>query len=582
MEVRDARRLTGPHLVWDRPCAVVEVGFEDGEDREAAIAAWEEALRPVVEALGLEAGDVRVRHHARGATLALDVPIEFLYPGVEAVEWAAHAAAAGLAGREPDESREALLARVREEWSLQPDRKLRALRERAAREGLPFLWDDDLVTVGAGAGSRTWPRETLPEVDEVPWEELHGVPVALVTGTNGKTTTVRMLARILTEAGHVVGTSTTDWVAVGDDVLDRDDWSGPGGARMVLRDRRVTAAVLETARGGMLRRGLGVEDADVGVLTNVAPDHLGEWGVWDVAELADVKCTLARAARRLVVNAEDDLLAERALASGRPLTWFALRPGHPRLVAARERGEAVAYRDGDALVWEEGPASARRRVEVLRADAVPASYGGAMGFVLANALAALGAARALGLEWEPIRAGLRDFHADPERHPGRLNLFELGGVRVLVDFAHNPHGLAALLAAAHGFGARRLLLTLGHAGDRSDEDCRELGATAAAGRPDLVVLMERPAYLRGRPLGEIPELLAEGLERGGLSRERTRYAASELEAARVALAEAGEGDLVLLLPAGERREVLDWLQGLRESEWRPGTPLPSLPAGAGA
>ena len=277
----------------------------------------------------------------------------------------------------------------------------------------------------------------LPTPEEVDWAAVRDVPVILVTGTNGKSTTVRLLAAMARAAGKVAGLSSSDWVRVGDEILDRGDYSGPGGARLALRDPRVEIAVLEIARGGILRRGLPVTRAAAAIVTNVAADHLGEYGIHDVDGIADAKLVVAKALHgggRLILNADDPRLAERGPATGAPLAWFTMAPAH----GIRD-GAALA--DG-MLVLRQGGAS----LPILPAEDVRIGMAGAARHNLANALAAIAGAAALGLPVAAMAEALRTFGADEADNPGRGLLREIGGVKVLVDFAHNPHGVAAIAA----------------------------------------------------------------------------------------------------------------------------------------
>ncbi len=214
---------------------------------------------------------------------------------------------------------------VRRSAAEEANDELMWLIDEAAAHGKTLLWDDDHVSVGLGRGSQTWPVRDIP--DAIDWDALHDIPVGVATGTNGKTTTVRLAMHILRAAGLNVGLSSTDWVAVNETVIDRGDWSGPGGARAVLREKNVDIAILETARGGLLRRGLGVERADAALITNISEDHLGDFGSRDLDELLEVKWIVSRAVEsggRLILNADDALLRSRAAQYTGERVWFSL------------------------------------------------------------------------------------------------------------------------------------------------------------------------------------------------------------------------------------------------------------------
>ncbi len=203
---------------------------------------------------------------------------------------------AGSAAFAPVIEERAALARFGQLSTLEAIPKLRALLKSAADRALPHFIDDNELTVGAGAGSRTFALGHLPAVNEVPWSELSDVPTAIVTGSNGKTTTVRLIAACARAHGWRAGYNCTDGVFIGEETLASGDYSGPAGARLVLRDRRTQAAILEAARGGILRRGLAVSRADVALVTNISSDHFGEYGIDDLDGLADAKLSVAAAA----------------------------------------------------------------------------------------------------------------------------------------------------------------------------------------------------------------------------------------------------------------------------------------------
>lgn len=556
MKLLDSRRLTGPSLVQFRPGAILDVELAPGESPGPLVAAWERHARSALAAVGWAEERTAHRIFASGLSLAHTAPVDALYAATEVNEWAFEQACRELAGETPEDASEAA-ARLRAEIEAERNPRIVELTRAAAARGVACLRDDDRLSLGLGSGSITWEVSDLPGADEVDWDCLHDIPVVLVTGTNGKSTTVRMLAAIAEAAGFTVGSSSTDRLLVGGTCLETGDWSGPGGARRVLRENEVELAILETARGGLLRRGLALERAQVAIVTNVAADHLGEWGVGDVGELAEAKLIVSLAAEHLVLNADDPVLVEHAASRDRPATWFSLRGGEHGLKASRDEAGRTVVLEGDELVLYEDAA----RTSVLPVDELPAAFGGTARFNISNALAAIGAAREIGLSVETIAEGLRSFRSDPDDNPGRLNLFERDGVRVLVDFAHNPHGMEALLDMAVALKPERLLVSTGQAGDRDDESIRRLAQVIAARRPDRVIIKLMTSYLRGRPEGEIPAILEAEFLRGGVPADAVVHAADELEAARLALDWARPGDLLLLTCHAQRPELLALLHG---------------------
>ena len=307
------------------------------------------------------ARSVAVRRHAAGTALALAAPVDQLFTATEINEWAFCAALIEadpvrwnqLEGALVEAAREAAtyvpmsvafavappvleelaaLSRFTTLSKIESAPRLRNLVAAADERALLHVLDDDHLTLGSGAGGRTWPVDALPEVSEVPWADLRNVPAAIVTGSNGKTTTVRLLAACVRAHGWRDGYNCTDGLFIQGEQIEGGDYSGPVGTRTILRDPRVEAAILETARGGILRRGLAAERAQVAVITNISSDHFGEYGVHDLAGLADVKLVVASVVDDnglLVMNADDPILLARAEELDCPIGWFSRDYQHP-------------------------------------------------------------------------------------------------------------------------------------------------------------------------------------------------------------------------------------------------------------
>ncbi len=568
--------------------------LEASATTRAILAGWERRVRAATASLGWPAGPIVAALHPGGATLALSAPPDQLYTATEVNEWALAAAIADaepahrdelialLAAEQPEETEPPVLeeqgaiARLGRRAARAANPRLRALLAAAEARGVPVLADDEHFTIGAGRGGRTWPLAELPDPSQLPWEALHGMPVALVTGTNGKTTVVRLIAACAREAGLVTGWSCTDGVYVDGAPIASGDYSGPAGARRVLRDARVECAVLETARGGILRRGLAVSRAQAAVVTAISADHFGEYGVHDLEGLAQAKLAVARALGPdglLVVNADDAVLGRVAPGMGKPLGWFARSSAQRLLAAHRERGAACAVANGRLALWHAGAAE-----DLGAITDMPLAAGGLFPFNVSNLAAAALAAAGLGIAPAAIREVFARFGADPADNPGRLMRYELSGLKLVVDFAHNPAALAGIVEFALSLRGRgRLAILLGQAGNREDVDMQRLAAVAAAARPDLVVVKELTGYLRGRGAGEVPAILYRALARAGVAEAAIEQAPDEIAAVRRALAWARPGDALLLaVHSREGREAtLALIERLRASAWLAGQPLPS-------
>lgn len=390
------------------------------------------------------------------------------------------------------------------------------------------------------------------------------VPILAVTGTNGKTTTSRMIAHILKGQGKKVGMTSTDGIVIDERLVFKADASGPKSARMVLQNPRVEVAVMEVARGGILREGLGYDRNDIAVVTNIAPDHLGMRGIDTLEQLADVKAVVVEAVPRdgfAVLNADDKLVrAMRRRCSG-SVVWFSLAAPGTRVrefieEQCRRGGRAVVLEPtdkGDMIVIRHG----RRSMQLAWTHLLPATFEGTAMFNVANAMAAAGAAFAAGVGLHEIRQGLRTFNTSYYLSPGRMNHINVHNVEVFVDYAHNAAGLKVLgefvdryaetRSGAQQFGRISRIGMIATAGDRRDEDLRELGAVGAE-HFDVIVVRE-DARLRGRKAGESASLVADGVRTAMESGARCRQfevVLDETAAVRHCMARANPGDIVVL------------------------------------
>ncbi len=426
------------------------------------------------------------------------------------------------------------------------------------------------VNAAPGFRMHTHPTVGVPQFIAKPVVDLlfppgapSRVPIVAVTGTNGKTTTSRMIAHIFKGLGRKVGMTSTDGIVIDERLVIKADASGPKSARMVLQNPRVDFAVMEVARGGIIREGLGYDRNDVAVVTNVAPDHLGMRGVNTLEQLAAVKAVVVEAVPRdgfAVLNADDPLVRQMRRKCSGEVVWFSLDyPGSDSREfiekACRRGGRAVVLEQterGDMIVIKHG----RRSMQLAWTHLLPATFGGAARFNVANALAAAGAAFAAGAPLHDIRQGLRTFTTSYYLSPGRMNLVNVDNVEVFIDYCHNPAGMRAI----GDFVDRYVLQTegrtdlkmsrigmIGAAGDRRDDDIRELGAVAAA-HFDVIVVREDDR-LRGRRPGETAALVAEGVRQAMAEGARCRQVEvvlEEIAAVNHVMTRTNPGDLVVM------------------------------------
>jgi cyanophycin synthetase len=592
----DSRRLTGSNLFFDSPGAVLETVGVTVDD--ALLAGWrsrivrarwwlqwpEHAAKPLTMLRPRAADRARSianRRHAAGTALAFAAPVDKLFTATEINEWAFCAALIEADPVRWSQLEGALIAAAREAAAnstvsaafsvalpvldepaafsrfttlskIESAPRLRNLVAAADERALLHVLDETQLTLGSGAGGRTWPVDALPESSEVPWEDLTNVPAAIVTGSNGKTTTVRLLAACARAHGWRDGYNCTDGMFIAGEQIEVGDYSGPVGTRTVLRDPRVEAAILETARGGILRRGLAAERAHVAVITNISADHFGEYGVHDLAGLADVKLVVASVVDDnglLVLNADDPLLLARAPELDCPIGWFSRDYDHPTLRAHRARGGATSgVRNGRLIVNQAAPDELDLGVVAL----MPLTLDGSADYNVSNVAGAALAALKLGVSSTTVVKVLARFGADPADNPGRLMRYDYRGAQVLIDYAHNPEGLNGLMTVAARLPRKgRLAVLLGQAGNREDADIELLAATAARFHPDLVVIKEIETYLRGRALGETPALIKAALLRAGVPEAALEICSSEIGAVTRVLKWAQAGDL-LVMPLHQR------------------------------
>lgn len=559
-ELKDSRRLTGANLFWDLPAAIIDVHFRP--DPTALLEAWAQAVQALLASVGHTEQRVTHRVFENGLNLLVSAPIDQLYSMCELNEAAFAYASASVCGQ-PRPDLEAEGGRLLRLFAEERDPPLRALQAAADQHQAPFLWDDDEASAGYGPFCLCWPRDNLPEASRVAWDQVGSIPVALVTGTNGKSTTVRMSAAIIEAAGVRAGLTSTDWIKVGGRILDEGDYSGTGGARRLLRHPETEIAVLETARGGLLRRGLGVASATTALITNVAPDHLGEYGINNLAELIEAKFIVRRALKNdapLILNADDAGIVAYAQKLSQPVIWFSLEAANPVIVASRAAGDTVAFLQGNALCLCQG-GTVR---EVVAVPDMPASLGGTARYNIQNALGAAALCNTLGIADGFIRQGLQSFRGDQQDNPGRGNWFEHKGVHILVDFAHNEHGTRAISEMVGAIPAKRRLLLIGQAGDRRNQDIRAMTLAACGMQPDLALTCSLPGYERGRPQSEVIEVMRQAMLDQGLGEEQVIELADPQKAAAYALKWARPGDVLVLLVLTQRKKVMklirDYLQ----------------------
>ncbi len=543
VETVEVRLLEGPNLYFPRPAVKVTVSLPGYLSADSA------RVRAVGAALGL----TRVQPGAPGSMQRQRSLLRLVERAARVVARAGGTRRLGVRTRVAHPTDTVVLAFV---W-----------RHRGRAEALgaavgPFLADLFDGEPVEAAVERYAATVTAAPAGEPPRVLAPRIPVASVTGTNGKTTTTRLLAHICMTAGLRTGWSSTDGVVVQGEMIEPGDYSGPAGARAVLEAPGVQIGILETARGGMLLRGMGVSHNDVSVVTNVSADHLGLQGIDTVDQLAEVKAIVTRVTRpggAVVLNGDDPRVWAMRSGLKAPAWVFSADEASP---AVREAlgagGRAVTVLDGEISVLS-GNDSPDRLVRVVD---VPMTLSGLSRHNVLNALAGAGAALALGIDRAAVVRGLRTFLPDDSLNPGRMNTYTVpvadGEASVVIDLAHNEAGLEALLDVARGLteAGSRVHLALGTAGDRTDEILQSLGEIAGL-RADHVVLAHKERYLRGRTTEDLEEQLRVGLGHAGVVEASSHP--TELDGLLACLESAGDGDVVAVMCHAERSEIGAWL-----------------------
>jgi cyanophycin synthetase len=405
-----------------------------------------------------------------------------------------------------------------------------------------------------------------------PEGETGRIPIVTVTGVNGKTTTTRLIAHIISRTQRRVGMTCTEGIYVDGRRIEAGDCSGPLSARAVLQNPRVEAAVLETARGGILRAGLGFDQCNVAVVTNIAEgDHLGISDIDTPEQLARVKRTIVEAVApegSAVLKADDPLVAAMAGHCGGSVVLFARDGQHPGIISHRDKGGRAAFVRDHRIILAEGA----QEIPLVGLDKVPLTHGGWVGFQVENALAAAAATWVLGIPCEVILGGLETFAADLERAPARFNLLEVNGAAVVLDYGHNASSLSALLETLAQLPHPRRSAVYSAAGDRRDEDLIRQGELLGDAF-DRVVLFEEEKTNRGRKDGEIIALFRRGLT-GRRRVRKIEEVQGAVKAVEVALASARPGELLLVQvdQVDETMELmrryLDFSRSVREIDFR--------------
>lgn len=566
LSLDDNRRLTGKNLLSDQPGAIIDA-FVSGIDKLVVVNVWSKYAKQLLNAVDWVDEQTFSRIFEDGISIAISAPEDALYAACDLNEIAWQLTCDELNQTQSTESISAAVSRLKQTITEEVNPKLLELINLSKSKNIVYLVDDDEFSLGYGTTAQCWPITALPDASTINWQQYKPIPLAYVTGTNGKSTSVRIMSQIIKQAGKCCGVTSTDFIRVGDNIIDHGDYSGPGGARMLLRHPETETAILEVARGGLLRRGLPIDNVDAALITNIAEDHLGQYGINTVAALAQAKAIVAKGLLNkghsnvqregtLVLNADDECLV--ALAPQLPVNkcWFSLHESNTTLQQHKQKGGAVCFVREQQLVYSNGCEESI----IIAVKDIPMTLNGAALHNIQNALGAIALAKCLDIDNQSIKIALSNFASNLEDNPGRGNRFSVKNADVIMDFAHNVHSMSAMAVTTANMKAKRKFLMLSHAGDRSDNEIINMTKTALTMQPDFIVAAELEHYLRGRALGEVPQLIVNTALASGMKKNNIYIADSPYKGAKHILEQLQENDLALLMVLSERTEIIELLQ----------------------
>ena len=522
-------RITGRHLFLEDTGAALWI--ETKSDQQISVVS--QRIVQGAKDLGF-ALKPKIFPYKDETVFAIDFPCDLLYTACELLEWAIDA--------------DAEFSRVQAEFAREENISWRELKAWALEKRCPYFDDEDGVTLGLGAYSQTWALDSLPMSETLSLNDFRSIPLVYITGTNGKTTSSRMLASILREAGFTVGMTSSDGVIVNQEWVEKGDWTGPGAARQVLRHPAVTSGVLETARGGLMRRGLVFNGVNAAAVTNISNDHLGTWGIHDLEGMSLAKLTVGLGVHKggsLVLNADCEPLrkafereADKMVA--KPF-WFS------------SKNKADIYlQDKKILSKEDG--------EIIDIREIPLCLNGTAIYNAENAMVAAALALSLGISISDIQNGLMNVKPNATDSRGRSNWLKYRGADIILDFAHNPDGVKRLIEMAVQWPAKRKFIVLGQAGDRADDQIQGMAEEAVSLNADRYYLKALPKHEYERAANDVVALLRAQLLNDGVSEELIVDYPDELTAIQNMLAEARKGDLLLVLSHEELDAVIPFLE----------------------
>ncbi|WP_116963959.1 Mur ligase family protein [Fastidiosibacter lacustris] len=541
-----SRRLVGPNLFFSETGTVLDIPLKSHQQELVNI--WQNVCKRVLTELNWGEYKLAYKIYNGGLRLAFTAPVDILLAACDVIDYTWKEACYRFLHKQEfvvcKEAKDVLQKMIKAEQNP----AYRVLYAKAKTHGVNVFRDGDEAYVGSGVG-RYKVSLLTDDYLSIPWQDVYDVPAVIVTGTNGKTTTVRLTYYICQQAGKLTGYASTDWVVINDQIIGKGDYSGPTGHQFVLTNPQVEIAVLESARGGLLKRGLIETQVKAATITNVSPDHMGEDGVETLQDLIEAKCIVYRGLAGenayAVINLDDVHLASLVNVIKKPnKILISKNPIEVSQLGTLSDKDKACYVKNNVFIWWE---NYKEHILVKLTD-VPLTINGAAKHNIENTLHAIALAYALGISLDDIGHALTTYKNDINQNQGRANIYELqSGATVIVDFAHNPAGLDAILSLARHYCNKdsRLSLMLGTTGDRINliDDCSRV---VVQYQPSQIFIKELKKYLRGAKLGEIPQKVAVSLAHFGIKQDTIFFVEDELSGAKQALQNLQSDDVCVL------------------------------------
>ncbi|WP_432773629.1 Mur ligase family protein [Francisella salimarina] len=554
-----SRRLVGPNLFFKETGTVLDVPLIEHRDKLTELF-YQEANR-ILPVLGWQ--DIKLTHKFfnNGVRYAMIAPVDITMPACDVIDFIWLSVREGFetgSFKSLQEAQDELMPFINEDKNL----TYRKLYELAKSKGFNAFRDKNKAYVGSGTGCYEFDLDN-DKIEDVDWSKVYDIPAVIVTGTNGKTTTVRLTDYICRTAGKLTGYTSTDWVKVNDELIDEGDYSGPTGHQFVLTNKKVEVALLESARGGLLKRGLIETYVDAAAVTNVSADHLGEDGIETVAELAEAKSIVFRTMGKgshAIINLDNSYMKERFDKLTCAKIIVTQNPEQHDMDYYLSKSDYACIVENGSFTWT----SSDSKQEILPVVDAPLTVKGFAKHNIENAMIAIALSFKLGISFDNIEKALRSYKNDPKVNRGRANIFEFDNKVVVLDYAHNEAGMDALLSMmkAYDKGGKKYLM-IGTTGDRKYL-IPGINDIIIKHGIDFVVIKETEKYLRGAEPLELPTLIRGDLQSKGFDISKTYISHGELTGVKYILDKLEDDDIGIFCCQAELEEVASYLENLAQ------------------